>query len=133
MWTQVQAVRQAMHNDMTQLATIARQQAAQAAEAETRLTKSIRWGVRVLQRCEDSNAMRVVFSNWRCACPAIKMALPMKLNHIGVAYDDFMQRIHIDQRTSTDNLTKAGMCHMDVHASGNCCSYRAYNVQSACI
>ncbi len=55
---------------MTQLATIARQQAAQAAESETRLTKSIRWGVRVLQRSEDANAMRVVFSHWRCACPA---------------------------------------------------------------
>ncbi|CAL8467052.1 g6588 [Coccomyxa elongata] len=68
-WTrnQVQAVRQAMHNDMTQLATIARQQAAQAAESETRLTKSIRWGVRVLQRAEDANAMRVVFSHWRKA------------------------------------------------------------------
>ncbi|BDA40636.1 hypothetical protein COCOBI_01-2890 [Coccomyxa sp. Obi] len=64
---QVQAVRQAMHNDMTQLATIARQQAAQAAEAETRLTKSIRWGVRVLERSEDANAMRMVFSHWRKA------------------------------------------------------------------
>lgn len=65
MWRQVQSIRQAMHNDMVQVASIARQQSAQAAEAEARLTKSIRWGVRVLQRSEEANTKRTVFCVWR--------------------------------------------------------------------
>ena len=78
-----------MHNDMTQLATIARQQSAQAAEAETRLTKSIRWGVRVLQRFEDANSLRTVFSSWRYACFFMISCTILSPPHIINTHDPF--------------------------------------------
>lgn len=69
MCAQVAAVRGAMASDMTQLASIARTQAAAAADAEARLTARIAWGVRMLQRREDANAARRVLGHWRCGAP----------------------------------------------------------------
>ena len=62
---QVQQVRRVMHNDMTQLAAIARQQAAQAGDAERRLARSVQSGVRVLLRNEHARILRTVFTLWR--------------------------------------------------------------------
>jgi hypothetical protein len=68
---QVAAVRAAMGADMAQMAAVARQQAAAAADAEARLTARIAWGVRVLQGREDAKACRAVLHHWRSAPPAL--------------------------------------------------------------
>jgi hypothetical protein len=54
-----------MQTDMNQLAAIARQQAAQAGDAERRLARTVQMGVRVLLRNEHARILRTIIVQWR--------------------------------------------------------------------
>lgn len=63
---QIKALHNAMHKDMTDLASMAQQQAARASDAEKRLVRSVSSGVQILQRKERAKLLQSLFIAWRC-------------------------------------------------------------------
>lgn len=62
---QIKALRNALHKDMTDLASMAQQQSARAADAEKRLVRSVGCGVQMLQRKERAKLLQSLFVAWR--------------------------------------------------------------------
>ena len=51
---------------MSDLASMAQQQTARAADAEKRLVRSVSCGVQMLQRKEHAKLLQSLFNAWRC-------------------------------------------------------------------
>lgn len=62
---QIKALRNAVHKDMSNLASMAQQQAARASDAEKRLVRSVSCGVQILQRKERQKLLQALFIAWR--------------------------------------------------------------------
>ena len=62
---QIKALRNAVHKDMSDLASTAQQQAARASDAEKRLVRSVSCGVQILQRKERQKLLQALFIAWR--------------------------------------------------------------------